>query len=175
MPAVNSKCHSHMSGAERKLMVKLRNEGKKQPEIARLLDFDPSVISRQLAKVDNNETPVGAGRKPALTPTQKVQLVKKARAMIKKAKAESQVTIGMVKDTLDIECCDKTALEALHEAGFYFKPLREKLDLSDEDIVARKEFADEYDREQNVTARSVVCRLVIVFASFSIAVRLAQP
>ena len=67
--------------------------------------------------------------------------------MIEAADGLYQVTVGMVCRALKLKCTDRPLLNALHEHGVWFHPMREKPVLTPEDIKDRLSFAREHSHK----------------------------
>ena len=64
--------------------------------------------------------------------------------MVGKADAQYEVTVGKLKRSSRCKASKRTILRKLHARGIYFRPLRQKPTLTEDDVSARKKFADVY-------------------------------
>jgi hypothetical protein len=131
-----------LTDEEMRLAKKWYKEDKCQPsEIADRLSRDKSTITRLLVKQVVRKK---QGRPAALTTTEVDFLVKRLDAMVEKAKARYHVTVSMLKKTTRCRASGRIIKDALHRRNIYFRKLREKPLLTEEDIAARKAFALKY-------------------------------
>jgi transposase len=65
-------------------------------------------------------------------------------SMVKAADSKYQVTANMVSKALKLKCSDRVVLDALHERGVEFHPMREKPVRTEDDEKARRKFAKDY-------------------------------
>ena len=110
-------------------------------EIAKRLRRDTSTITRLLMKRAPRKA---QGRKKAFTDAAVDKLQAKLEALIKKADGKREVAVKMLKKSTRCKFSERTILNALHDRGVYVRPLRQKPVLTDDDIVARKKFADKF-------------------------------
>jgi hypothetical protein len=144
MPAVHSKRFVHLTTLEKDRIKQWKGAGKAPSEIADLLDRNKSTITRFFKVLSSRAARPGAGRRPALTEAIKTRLVAKAKAMIRIADADYQVTAKMIKQAMRLTCSDRLVFDAIHEHGVYFRPLREKLVRTSAEERARKAWAAEH-------------------------------
>ena len=116
-------------------------DGKAPSEIATLLNRNKSTITRLLK---SKGRPCAQGRPHSLSPTQLGAVVKRLDAMVKAAQGEYRVTANMLKKDMRLKCTVRTLLTALHKKGVYFRPMRQKPLLTDQDVIDRKAFANKY-------------------------------
>ena len=115
-----------------------KEDGKQPSEIAALLHRNKSTITRRLVK----KLPLKKqGRKKLLSESQVLALKKKLDQMVKKADKKYEVTVGMLKKATRTKASVTTIQEALHKKGVYFRPFREKPDLTQDDVKDRRAFA----------------------------------
>ena len=110
-------------------------------EIAARLKRDKSAITRLLAKVASQPK---QGAPPKLTASKVDFLVKRLGELIVKADCKYTVTVAMLKRGARVAASERTIQRALHKRNIYFRKLREKPSLTDEDVAARFEFARKY-------------------------------
>ena len=110
-------------------------------EIAELLHRDKSTLTRLLCQELERKKD---GRPRALKDEQIDFMVKKLEAMILKANNEYRVTCEDVKKACRLKVSIRTMLEAFHERDIYFRPCRDKPDLTPQDIIERRAFADKF-------------------------------
>ena len=110
-------------------------------KIAQRLDRSASTISRLvIQKVVRKQQ----GRKPILTTAMVDKLEAKLENMIQKADSQSEVTVTMLKRSSRCKASVRTILRALHDRGIYFRPLRQKPVLTDNDVSERLAFAKKF-------------------------------
>lgn len=134
--------YKRFSQAERALALKWARQGKQTSKIASLLDRDPGTISRQLAKPKSFVPKLGRSKIINEAVFQKLNTA--LDALIKKAKAEKEVTLTMVKKRARVDACDLVCRAAFKAHGIRFFQLREKPILTDDDIVERRAFQREH-------------------------------
>ena len=83
---------------------------------------------------------VGSGRKKIITPTVYKKLATTMVRIHKKAHAFKEVRVAMVKAQANVEASDRTVLDEFHKHDVWFRPLRQKPILTDDDIVTRDTF-----------------------------------
>ena len=135
------KAYVRFSQVERALAFKWIKEGKSPTDVADLLGRDKGTISRQLAKP--KDTVPQLGRKKELTEADYEKLEKGLDELIKKAKAESEVTLFMVKARARVTASDPVCRAAFQAHGVHFFKLREKPILTEEDVKERRAFEQE--------------------------------
>jgi hypothetical protein len=132
-----------MSAEERAIALDMYHKQKMRPSlIAKDLGRDKSSITRAIFKKHLYKK--GVGRKKAITPKMVSKLSAKAKAMVKKADGEYEVTVTMIKKACRVKACNKTVLREFHKRGIYFRRLREKPVLTAADKKDRLRFATEY-------------------------------
>ena len=123
-----------MSLDEQRLVREMAFDRRMIPEeIARALGRHPSSVCRLLAK----KKPSTMGRPPLLTDKMKDHLENIAVDMVAKADADYEVTLPMILRRSRLKCSERTAARALHERGYRFFRLYEKMILTPEDIKER--------------------------------------
>ena len=130
---------TYVTVAERVLMRQWKREGKSKSEIMRLTGRSKNAVNLQLKRM-----PKSVGRKKIIAPLDFRKLKGHMNKLLRKAKAEKEVTIEMVKSASKIKACKRTILDAFHEDGFYFRPLRKKPILTKLDISKRLRFHHEF-------------------------------
>lgn len=111
-------------------------------KIAQRLGRTASTISRLLIqKVARKQQ----GRKPILSTAMVDKLEAKLEKMIQKADSQSEVTVTMLKRSSRCKASARTILRALHDRGIYFRPLRQKPVLTDDDVSERLTFAKKFE------------------------------
>ena len=132
----------NMTGTEADLARKMyHQQGKKPSEIAKVFDRDHSTITRLLFI---RKKAMKAGRPHTLSKIQVDNLVKRLGEMVKAAGGKKEVTVCMLKKRTKCKACTKTILKELHGRKIYFRKLREKPMLTDEDQKERLKFAKKY-------------------------------
>ena len=110
-------------------------------EIAETLHRNKSTLTRLLCQEVERKKD---GRPRALTDDQIDFMVKTLEALIHKAKNEYRVTCADVKKACRFKVTIRRMLEAFHERDIYFRPCRDKPDLTEQDIVERHAFGKKY-------------------------------
>ena len=140
--AMSMRSFKKMSTEEMRLAkMWFQEDGMMPSEIAKLLHRNKSTLTRFLVMQRERKQD---GRPRALTEKQVYHIVEKLEEMIIEANQEYRVTVDSLKRALRLKVCSKILLEALHERDIYFRPNREKPDLTEKDIEDRKFFADTY-------------------------------
>ena len=110
-------------------------------EIAETLHRNKSTLTRLLCQEVERKKD---GRPRALTDDQIDFMVKTLEALVLKAKNEYRVTCADVKKACRFKVTIRRMLEAFHERDIYFRPCRDKPDLTEQDIVERHAFGKKY-------------------------------
>jgi transposase len=110
----------------------------KPRDIATRLGRNKCTITRLLCQKKTRKT---QGRKPALTEAAVDKLEAKLNQLVQKADAKYEVTVDMLKKSCRSKVSTRTISNALHKRKIYFRPLRSKPVLTEDDVQARKEFA----------------------------------
>ena len=141
--AAKASGYTHMAAAKKNMIVKWQNAGKTPSQVAELLSRDPSSVCRHFKRNAENLgkfiAPVGRPRK--LTEMQLDRVEETLGKMVTAADSQYQVTAGMVRRALRLRCSDKTVLNALHQRGIKFRPMREKPVRTESDEKERLRFA----------------------------------
>ena len=130
-----------MNETEIKLAKQWYVDGVATAEIAHRLERDQSTITRLLIQRRPRKP---QGRKKALTTQMMDKAVAKLDKMIEKADGEAMITVAKLKRACRLKVSERSILDALHARGIYFRPLRKKPILTEDDIIDRKAFADKY-------------------------------
>lgn len=139
-----------MTEAERALARRMAFDLKKPlAEIAAALGRNRSSIHRALQR-PKRAAPVGRPR--ALTKGNVSTIVKTAERMVRAADAKQEVTVGMVIARAGVSASPRTVLRAMHSEGVYFRRLRTKPRLTEDDVRARLAFAKKYHKKTEVWA-----------------------
>lgn len=118
-----------------------KGKGKAPSEIATLLGRDKSVLTRLLVKQVPRKK---QGRPLGLTGSQVDFLVRRLDEMIVKANGRYHVTAAMLKRSARCKASVRVIQDALHKRKIYFRKMREKPLLTEEDVAARYKFAKKY-------------------------------
>lgn len=116
-------------------------DGETTAEIGERLGRNQSTITRLLVKRVARKK---QGRKAALDTTAVDKLEAKLAAMVKRADGRYEVTVATLKRASRTKASERTILDALHKRGIYFRRLREKPVLTDQDVIDRKAFAEKF-------------------------------
>ena len=127
---------------EADLMRKWREEGKGISEIVKL-------TGRAKQTVISHATPqkkprIGSGRRKIITAHVFKKLLKTMQSMQKKANAMKEISFASIKKKAGVQASDRVILQEFHANDIWFRPLRQKPILEDEDVIARRAFADKY-------------------------------
>jgi hypothetical protein len=142
MPALAPALSARMSLEEKSIVRRMHFEQKLTPrEIADATGRHLSSIVRNLQTVAK---PKKMGRPPALSESVLGRLEKTVSDLVVKADGKKEVTVAMVKTRLRLKCCERVVSDALHKRNIYFRALRSKPRLTDEDIKERFAFAKKY-------------------------------
>jgi transposase len=132
-------CTHYFTEAEKKFVKESKAAGMSPSEVADELERDVSSVARHFK---NSGSPAGlVGRPAALTKQVIDKLVATVASMTKAAESKYQVTAIMVKKALRLKCCDRVILNALHQRGVSFHPMREKPARTEQDEKDRLKFA----------------------------------
>ena len=116
-------------------------DGETTAEIAERLGRSQSTITRLLVKRVARKK---QGRKAALNTTAVDKLEAKLVAMVKRADGRYEVTVAALRRASRAKASERTILDALHKRGIYFRRLREKPVLTEQDVIDRKAFAEKF-------------------------------
>jgi hypothetical protein len=131
-----------LSTEEIRLAKMWYDEDDKTPgDIAKLLRRNKSTITRLLVKKVERKS---RGQPKALSDKDIDGLVKVLKRLIAKADGEYEVTAKMLRREARMKVSTRTILKALHSRKIYFRRLREKPLLTEEDVKARLKFARKY-------------------------------
>ena len=123
-------------------LARFRHQDNKEPkDIAALLHRDRSTVTRHLRKYHTQKK---QGRPPILTEKQLSVLEKKLESMVQKADGKYRVTVAMLKKSARCKEGTRAIWDALHKRGIYFRSMREKPILLDEDVAERMRFAEKF-------------------------------
>ena len=127
---------------EADLMRKWREEGKGISEIMKL-------TGRAKQTVISHTTPqkkprIGSRRRKIITAPVFKKLLKTMQSMQKKANATKEISVASIKKKAGVQDSDRVILQEFHANDIWFRPLRQKPILEDEDVIARRAFADKY-------------------------------
>ena len=89
------------------------------------------------------------GRPCLLTDGQVSFLVKKLDELIQKVDCKYTVTVGMMKKATRTKASKRIILKATHQRNVYFRAMRDKPQLTQEDIKQRYAFAQKYSGKSN--------------------------
>ena len=133
-----------MTEGEVKLAKKWYVDGETTAEIADRLSRDQSTITRLLVKRVPRKK---QGRKALLDEAAVDKLADKLNSMVEKADGKYEVTAAALKRATRTKASDRTILDALHKRGIFFRRLREKPVLTEQDVSDRKAFAEKYEKK----------------------------
>jgi len=110
-------------------------------EIAERLGRSKSTLTRLLVQCVARRS---QGRRPSLSRAQIDFLVRRLDELVRRSKKRYMVSVAMLKRSTRVKASERTILTALHERNIYFRKLREKPVLTEEDIKDRYAFAKKY-------------------------------
>lgn len=140
--AASSPAPYHMSAVEKELVRRMHFQQKQRPtDIAKATGRNLSSIVRALQTTGPPKKP---GPKPLLTVKQIDRLEALLETMVEKADAKYEVTAKMLKIRSRSKASERVIMDALHARGVFFRPLREKVRLTEDDIKDRFAFAKKY-------------------------------
>ena len=140
--------YTHFSAQELAQLQKGYEDGETPSVIADDMDRSLSAVCRRLEALERpSKMAAPVGRPPALTEKQKELLVQTAASMTQAADAKYQVTLAMVLAACKLKVGERTARDALHKHGVYFRPLREKPVRTEDDEKARLAFGKKYEKQ----------------------------
>jgi len=137
-----------MSPVEVDMVRRMHTEQKIAPkDIGLATGRDVSVIYRRLKLLKAMKSKRRPGRPNSITEKQADKMEAMLKRMVKKANAQEEITVGMLATRCGIEACDKTVLNKMHERGIWFRKLRNKPLLTDDDVKDRYQFSKDYKGE----------------------------
>ena len=151
--------YSHFTDIERDCLRRLQGLGKTPSEVAEMMGRDLSTVVRHFNKTKGkaNKSREGAGRPRALTERQVDRIVRTTHEMVTAANSEYQVTAGMIRRALLLECSDRLVLNALHSRGIRFRKMRAKPVRTENDEKERSAFGKEYGGKPSWFVKSPEC------------------
>ena len=153
-----------MTETEVNLAKKWYVDGETTSEIAERLGRNRSSITRLLVKRVPRKK---QGRKVVLNTAAVDKLEAKLQSRIQKADGKYEVTVAALKRASRSKASERTILKALHSRGIYFRRMREKPVLTDEDVSDRKAFADKY-RKKPASWWTTAVHLIIDVKQFKV-------
>jgi len=121
---------------ERCLMRQWKREGKSKTEIMKLTGRSKNAVNLNLKR---NAKKTGA--KPSVTKQVFRRLNGALNKLLRKKKAQKEVTVDMVKALAKFKGSNRAVLDAFHKHTIYFRPLRLKPILKKGDVKLRKGFS----------------------------------
>ena len=151
------KTYAQVSDREVDLMRKWRKEGRSLTDIQGLTGRSrQTIIDHTSAK---KKPGPGSGRRAILTEKDFKKLHTTLLKLQKKANANIEITVQAVKEAAGVEASNRTVLDLFHAHDVWFHPLRQKLVLTDEDVIKRAGFCDKFmtrSEEQWVTQPNAI-------------------
>ena len=108
--------------------------------IAERLGRHRSRVWDKIGAEEQDETR-GVGRKASLSEEDKDELVALTKSMVKKANVRYTVTAEMIRAKFNPKVCLRVLRNALHERNIWFRKLRRKPILTDDDVKERYKWA----------------------------------
>lgn len=112
--------------------------------ISKIMDLTGRAKQTVRDHLDMKKCGVGSGRRKIVTAAKLAKLEKALDVLQKKAKANSEITVGAVKERAGVVASNRTVLEAFHDNDIWFRPLRQKPILTDEDVATRMVFGTKH-------------------------------
>lgn len=119
-------------------------DGVSKAEIMRRTGRSKDCVDLHLAR-----SAMKVGRKKTITPAVLRKLKASKTKLQRKVKAKKEVTVAMIKDEAGVDACDRVVLDAFHAEDIYFRPLRQRPILTDEDIEKRWEWGEKFERRSS--------------------------
>jgi len=142
MPAAVPTLPPRMSLDEKAMVRRMHFQRKMMPaQIAAATGRDLSTIVRNLQPRKKTKK---LGRPRVLSEDKINRVEKTLKDLVAKADGTKEITVAMVKKRLRLKCCDRVISNALHQRNIYFRALRSKPRLTDDDIKDRLAFAKKY-------------------------------
>ena len=138
--------YTHFTQTEIDLATKWRNEGKSLSTCADLLgrsaeavreNTTPQLVKKKAMKVK--------GRPIMITEAKFQKIIAATENMIEVADCRWEVTIDMIKRKVQFQGSLRTLQNAFRKRGYYFRRFREKLRLTPEDVIDRKQFGIDFE------------------------------
>ena len=133
----------HVGNEGKDIIRRMKKEGLPKKKIAKILGRDVKTIRRHLKP--SRGKPAVRGR-PGLSDAWYRRLVAALDSLQKKAGGLREVTVAMVKRRARCPYGERAILDAFHDHGIYFKPLRAKPILTKADRAKRRVFAGKNKR-----------------------------
>lgn len=130
-----------LSAEELRLAQTWYKNGVSPLKCAERLGRDKSTLTRRLVQ---NKAIKKQGAPKKLTEAQVDFLVRRLDELIKKAKGEYHVTVQKLKRSTRCKASERCILTALHKRKIFFRKMREKPLLTEDDIKERFKFAKKY-------------------------------
>ena len=132
--------YTFVTAREAALMTQWASQGISKKEILRRTGRSKDVLKRHLGRGGAAKV----GRKKMVTPAVLRKLKASKKKLQRKAEAEKEVTVAMIKADAGVVASDRVVLDAFHAEDIYSRPLRERPVLTKADIQERKEWAEKY-------------------------------
>lgn len=129
------------SAEEERLAKNWFQAGVEPSEIAERLDRDKSTVTRHCVKLVPRQQ---QGRPRKLSDAQVDFLIRRLHQLVVSAKGRYHVTAAILKKSTGWKVSVRRISDALHARKVYFRKLREKPLLKDEDVAQRKAFGDKF-------------------------------
>ena len=133
-----AKKYVHVDATEARLIKRMAECGLAWKKIQEITGRGNGAIEKALkAKPVAPKAAPKKGRPIIITPTVYKLLEKACQLLQKQAAGLTEVTAAMIKTEAGVAASDKKVLEAFHKRGVWFRKLKEKIQLSTEDIRTR--------------------------------------
>ena len=114
--------YTFVTAREAALMTQWASQGISKKEILRRTGRSKDVLKRHLGRGGAAKV----GRKKMVTPAVLRKLKASKKKLQRKAEAEKEVTVAMIKADAGVVASNRVVLDAFHAEDIYFRPLRER-------------------------------------------------
>ena len=128
----------HIDATEKRLIDNMKKSGLTYVDIGFLTGRGSEAIASSLAKEDFTAT--GSGQPQKITASDYKKLKNALDRLLKKANAEKQVTVDMIKAEAGVDASNRCVLDAFHADNFWFFKLKEKPILEEGDVKKRDQW-----------------------------------
>ena len=132
------KVFTQVNGTEHRLVLMMAKEGIPWTKIQRITARTPDTIGKILK---SKGVPKGSGASVRFSTKDLDKVLKVTVDMVKKANAQSEVTMAMILEKVGVKVSDRTVRRKMSEGRYALYKLKEKPLLTNEDIVKRKTWA----------------------------------
>lgn len=138
------KSFARVSSSEHDAMRRMHENGTGIKAIAKAMGRSPATVSKHVFKKNTAKKVQGRPKHAIRTPKGFRALERVYKKLLKASGGNKEVTAGVLKAEMKLDCNVKTVRRAFAENGYMFRPLYEKPDLSDDDKKARWAWARQH-------------------------------